>query len=97
MTTKTPVGRSSALPTRPAVHLGPGYPGPGAGLAVHPVAECRRIRQAGRNNVARGDLDPSHAHWLRPVEAQLVQGLEDPDELIAEAVLEGHPSGLDPA
>ena len=56
-----------------------------------------RIGQAGGDDVPRRDLHPADPDLLGPVEAELVQRLQDLDELVAEAVLEGHPPGLHPA
>ena len=72
-------------------------PGAGAGLAVHPVAQAGRVREAGGHDVARRDRHALDRHRLGAVEAERVQHLEDVDELVAQAVLEGDPLGLDPA
>src|SRR6185436_4938411 len=67
----------------------------GAGLAAHPVAERRRIREGGRHDVPGRDLDAANANGLRRVEPELVQRLEDVDELRAEPVLERHAAAVD--
>ena len=70
---------------------------PGAGLAVHAVAQAGRVRQARGDDVARRDLDAADRHLLGAVQPELVQDLEHVDELVAQAVLERHALGVHPA
>ena len=60
-------------------------------LPRHPVAERRRVGQAGGDHVARRDLDAAHLDRLGAVQPELVQRLQHVDELVAEPVLERHP------
>jgi hypothetical protein len=69
-----------------------------AGLAVHPVAERGRVRQAGGDDVAWGHLRPARdGHLVRAVEAELVQRFQGLDEVVTEPVLERDPPGVHPA
>jgi hypothetical protein len=73
------------------------HPRAGARLAAHAVAEACRIRQAGGDDVPRGDLNSAHADLVDAIETELVERLQDADEFVAQTVLEGDPPGLDPA
>ena len=77
------------------------HPGPRAGLAAHPFSQRRRIGEAGGDDVPGRDPYPSrlagHGHRVGPVQAQQTQGLQGPDELLAQAVLEGDAPGVHPA
>ena len=83
---------------RLAVLARPGDPRAGAGLAAHPVAERRP--GSGRRRPPRPAATPRPRRpgalsvRSRP---SLWSDLEHVDELVAEAVLEGHPLRLDPA
>src|SRR5690606_4532369 len=76
---------------------GASNPGAGAGLASHPVPERGRVRQAGRDNIARGHAYVADPDRLGAVKAELVQRLQDADELLAEPVLERHPPRRHPS
>ena len=80
-----------------AVLAGAGDEEPGARLALHPRPDRGRVGQARRHHVAGRDLHALDRHRLGRVEAERVQGAEDADHLLAQAVLEGDPVGLDPA
>ena len=60
---------------------------------MHPVAERRRVGQAGGHHVARARprRPPTRTVSVGAVQAELVQRLEDVDELVAQPVLEGDP------
>ena len=75
----------------------PGHQRTGAGAAPHVVTEFGRVGQHGGHQVARCHLHPAHTDRAGGVEAELAQGLEHIDELIAEPVLEGDPADVDPA
>ena len=65
---------------------------------MHPVAERGRDRAAQAATTSRGDTStpPTRTFSVRS-RPSLCERLEHVDELVAEAVLEGHPPGLDPA
>ena len=55
------------------------------------------IGQAGRHDVARGDLHPSDPDLVLVVEAEHLDRLEHPDEILAQPVLERDAPALHPA
>ena len=76
--------RGRGTPRAAPVLPGAGDPEPGAGRAVHPVAEERRVGQAGRDHVARADHTGAaarrrpacrHRHRRGLVQPELVQRL----------------------
>ena len=69
----------------------------GTRLAAHFVAERGRVRQASRDDIAWAHLSASDRHLVGSVQAQLVQGTEDVDELVTKPVLERHALGVNPA
>ena len=92
---------------RLAVLAGAGHPDPGAGGAVHrspryagsgrhAATTSRGLTSTARRVTAAGRAAP-YRDRRGAVQAELVQRLEHVDELAAEAVLEGHPLGVDPA
>src|SRR4030042_396949 len=57
----------------------------------------RRGGQAGGHDIARRYVDPADADWVLVVQPEHLDRLEHADEVLAQAVLEGHPFALDPA
>ena len=76
--------------------LGAAHPGARAGLAGHAIAERGWVGQDGGDEITGCDIDVAHTDLVLAVEAQQVERSQDLDELIAEAVLEGHALAVDP-
>ena len=83
--------------TRLAVLPGAADQSARAGQAGHALTEAGGIRQACGDHIARRDPGVADLHRGGLVQTQLVQGLENADELVAQAVLEGDPAAVDPA
>ncbi len=82
---------------RIAVLARAGHVGAGAGLPRHAIAQGRGVGQRRRDDVTRSDVDPAHVHGLGRIEPELVEGLQNVDELLAQPVLERGALAVDPA
>ena len=63
---------------------------------MHPFADPRRIGKACGDDVPRSNTGTAHGDVARRIEPEHVERLEDLNEFVAEAVLEGNPAGIDP-